>query len=88
MRLALLRQYFGRSRFGTIHGFVVGILMLGQIAGPPLAGWVFDRWGSYQDIWFVFAGLAVVAVTIMATIPPLDNTIKLHDKSRPLDGTL
>ena len=75
VRLALLREYFGRSRFGTILGFVFGVMMLGQIVGAPLAGWVFDKWGSYQGIWFVFAGLGVAALATMLTIPTLDSTI-------------
>jgi len=69
MRIALVREYFGRARFGTIHGFMVGIMMLGHIAGAPLAGWVYDNWGSYQGIWFVFAGLTFLASVIIATTP-------------------
>ena len=69
MRSILIWKYFGRSRFGTIHGFAVGIMMLGHIGGAPLAGWVFDNWGSYQGIWFVFAGLAIVAVLTILTTP-------------------
>ena len=76
LRFALLRQYFGRRRFGTIHGFVVGIMMLGHMAGPPLAGWAFDTWGSYQGIWFAFAGLAAAAVVVMVTTPSVGNTIQ------------
>jgi len=75
MRAALLREYFGRSRFGTIYGFVAGIAMLGQLAGPPLAGWVFDKWGAYQGIWFALAGLAVAALVIMLTIPSSHSRI-------------
>jgi len=69
MRAALLREYFGRSRFSKIYGFVTGVSMLGAIAGAPLAGWVFDKWGTYQWIWFAFAGLAVIALVLVATIP-------------------
>ena len=69
LRAALAREYFGRTNFGTIFGLIVGISMLGSIVGPPLAGWVYDNWGSYQDIWFVFAGLAVVALISISTIP-------------------
>ena len=69
LRAALAREYFGRTNFGTIFGLIVGISMLGSIVGPPLAGWVYDNWGSYQDIWFVFAGLAVVSLISISTIP-------------------
>ncbi|MBA7584611.1 L-lactate transporter [subsurface metagenome] len=71
-RGVLLRKYFGRSNFGTIYGFMMGIAMIGTIAGAPLAGWVFDNWGSYQGIWFAFAALAVVALIVIATTPPVN----------------
>jgi MFS family permease len=80
LRASLVRQFFGRSNFGTIHGLVIFIMMLGSIAGPPLAGHVFDNWDSYRAIWFVFAGLAVVALIVMATTPPVSATIQPADK--------
>ena len=67
IRAVLLREYFGRSRFGTIFGFAMGVMMLGNIIGAPLAGWVFDNWGSYQSIWLVFAGVAVVGLVLVVT---------------------
>ncbi len=82
MRAALLRQYFGRSKFGTIFGVLMGMVMLGNIIGAPLAGWVFDNWGSYQGIWFVFAGLDVVAMIILVTTPLVPATVQLSDRAR------
>ena len=73
LRAALAREYFGRTNFGTIFGLIVGISMLGSIVGPPLAGWVYDNWGSYQGIWFVFAGLAVAALISISTIPAVST---------------
>ncbi len=69
MRAALLREHFGRSNFGTIIGFLMGMIGLVGIAGPIFAGWVFDNWGSYYAAWLVFVGLTVAAVIIMATVP-------------------
>jgi len=80
MRAALVREFFGRSHFGTIHGFMMSVAILGAIAGPPLAGWVFDNRGSYQGIWFVFAGLAIAALIMVATTPPVSATIQQADK--------
>ena len=82
MRVSLLREYFGRSRFGTIIGFNTGIMMLGGMAGAPIAGWVFDKWGSYQGAWLVLAGLAIAAVVIIATTPPVRTTTWPVDKPR------
>ena len=71
MRPALLREYFGRSQFGSIHGFTVGVLQIGIMAGPALAGWAFDSWGSYQGIWFIFAGVSIAAGIAILNTPPL-----------------
>jgi MFS family permease len=69
LRPSMTREYFGRTSFGTIFGLVIGINMLGNFAGPPAAGWVFDTWGSYQSIWWVLAGLAPAAMVTVLTIP-------------------
>jgi len=82
MRATLLREYFGRSRFGKLYGFVVGVSMLGAITGAPLAGWVFDKWGTYQWIWLAFAGVAAVALAIVMAIPPVKDRVHLNDKLR------
>jgi len=70
LRPSLLREFFGRTYFGSVFGLIIGINMIGNIIGPPLAGWVYDNWGSYQQIWFVFAGLAAAALISMLTIQP------------------
>ncbi len=65
----LAREFFGRRNFATIIGFMLGISQLGNVAGPPLAGWVFDTWGAYQGLWLVFAGLMVAAFFSIVTTP-------------------
>ena len=79
MRAALLREYFGRAKFGTIFGSMMGMVALGVIVGPLFAGWVFDNWGSYHAAWLVFACLVFVALIIMSTTPPADTTVQLVD---------
>ncbi|MFC2003852.1 MFS transporter [Chloroflexota bacterium] len=81
LRPSLTRQFFGRANFGTILGLIIGINMLGSIIGPPLAGWVFDNWGSYQGIWFVFAGLSAAALISVLTTPPISTTVQLVDRA-------
>ena len=66
---SLVKQYFGTAYFGSIYGFVTGIAMLGGVLGPPLAGWVYDMRGNYQGIWLAMAGLSIVAIMSMITIP-------------------
>ena len=68
MRITMTLEYFGRNRFGTIFGFLIGTSMLGTVTGAPLAGWVFDNWHSYRGIWFAFAVLAIIALVLVVTI--------------------
>jgi len=83
LRASVLREFFGRGSFGAIHGFVLGMIALGSVVGPPLAGWVFDRWGSYQPIWVAFAGLAVVAVLAAITMPSVSHAVQPVNKTQP-----
>jgi len=82
LRPSLTRDFFGRLNFGSVFGLLMGLSMLGGLIGPPLAGWVYDNWGSYQNIWFVFAGLAVVGCILMLTIPSISATTQPSDKAQ------
>lgn len=53
---AIRADYFGRTYFGAIMGASTTIIMIGQIAGPLLAGLLADRTGDYV------AGFTVLAV--------------------------
>ncbi len=75
-RISLLREYFGRSSFGTILGLISGVMMLGNITGAPLTGWVFDTWGSYKGAWFGLSILTIVAAVLAYSIPPLSGKNK------------
>ncbi|UCB42865.1 MAG: MFS transporter [Dehalococcoidales bacterium] len=70
MRPALVQEYFGRSSFGTIFGIIIGAGMVGSIGGPALAGWAYDNWGSYQDMWFLMSAVPVVALIAMLLMSP------------------
>ncbi|MFC2025546.1 MFS transporter, partial [Chloroflexota bacterium] len=80
IRMALVRQYFGRRSFGTILGLIAGATMVGSIAGPPVAGWVFDTWGSYQGIWLAMAALTLMGLVLILTMPHEDSTIQPASK--------
>jgi MFS family permease len=69
LRVALLREFFGSTRFGSILGIVEAIGMIGSLVGPPLAGWVFDEFASYQYMWYAVAGLMFLALVLMKTMP-------------------
>jgi MFS family permease len=71
MRPALVQTYFGRKGFGTIFGLMMGINMIGSIAGPPLAGWAFDTWADYQPMWLIMAVVPAAAVLATAALSPV-----------------
>jgi MFS family permease len=73
---AIVRDYFGRARLGTILGFVLGITMLGSIMGPPLAGWIFDTFDSYRSAWFACAGIVAIGLISLITTPPKTDATK------------
>lgn len=65
---ALTSYLFGRRHFGSIYGLIMGIAVIGNASGAPLAGWVYDTWGTYQWYWLAMAGVAVVGVVVVMTI--------------------
>lgn len=78
---ALGREYFGRTKFGSIYGLMEGIGTIGAIIGPTLAGWAYDTSGSYQIIWLLLAGLAVLAMISVFTITPISYVMKRDDSA-------
>jgi len=72
--LTLLREHFGRARFGSILGIIIGGALLAGMIGAPLAGWVFDSFGSYTGAWFGFAVITIVGMLSILTTPPSAKT--------------
>jgi len=65
LRPAMTREYFGRGRFGSIFGLVMGITAIGGIVGPPLTGRLFDTIGDYRPAWLVFGSMALTAACLV-----------------------
>ena len=59
----------------------MGVSIAGSITGPPLAGWVYDNWGSYGGIWFVFAAFTIVGIISILTIRPVRKATELNSES-------
>jgi sugar phosphate permease len=53
----IVAQYYGRSAYGTISGFVQPFSMAGLAAGPLVASITFDVTGTYFGVFLSFAGL-------------------------------
>jgi MFS family permease len=73
VRISLAREYFGRTNFGSIFGLVMGLSVVGSIVAPPLAGWVYDTWGRYQVIWFVYAALPFAVLGTVCSLPTVER---------------
>ncbi|MBN2062943.1 MAG: MFS transporter [Deltaproteobacteria bacterium] len=70
---ALLMENFGRARLGSIVGLSQGLAMIGSVSGQPLAGWVFDTYGRYQEAWIAYAVVVAVGTISVVTIPKLNK---------------
>ena len=79
IRISLIREYFGRGNFGTILGFVMGMMMLGSITGAPIAGWIFDTLGSYKAAWLGFCAFTIAGAVLTLTIPSFSNNNRKSD---------
>jgi MFS family permease len=75
MSVALLREYFGRARLGTILGLAAGVAYTGSLVGAPISGWIYDAYGSYQVAWFALACLSVAGMFSFITTPPASRTM-------------
>jgi len=55
VKTIIVGDYYGRKNYGTIFGVIQGLSTLGGIAGPLIAGLVYDINGSYQLAFTSFA---------------------------------
>jgi MFS family permease len=74
LALSMLLGYFGRVRPSTIVGLFMGVVVIGSLVGPPLTGWIFDRYGSYQIAWYAFVGVTFAGMIILSINPPVNGT--------------
>jgi len=64
-------DYFGRDSYGAIRGLALPVQVVGQAAGPLLAGVLYDASGDYALAMKAFAGIALAAgLVALAARPP------------------
>jgi sugar phosphate permease len=80
MHPALFREYFGRDSLSALLGFSMGLAYSVSIAGPPMAGWVFDNYGSYFYAWIALAGVAFVALILFLTSPSVGGSKRIANR--------
>jgi MFS family permease len=65
---ALVGDYVGPQKTARVFGFITFIFALGQIAGPAVAGFLAERYGSFSSSFLMaalFAGLAVLLTSFL-----------------------
>lgn len=57
----IVAQVFGTKYMATLFGIVFFSHQLGSFVGVWLGGWLYDATGSYDIVWWISAGLGLVA---------------------------
>ncbi len=70
----LVAELFGLRSHGSIFGAVDFGFTLGAAAGPFVAGYAFDVFGSYQVVFLVGAALAVTGIILTTLLMPMKKT--------------
>lgn len=70
LRFALQADYFGTENLGAIMGAMALVGMVGGLASPIVAGWIFDFTGSYNLAWQLFALISIPAIPMMLLAKP------------------
>lgn len=76
VRAGLIRDYFGRKNFGSIHGVSLSIMTVGAIIGPAFAGWIFDLNKSYDLAWQICFWGMVITLPLILAIPKDPDCLK------------
>ena len=69
-------NYYGRDALGWIRGISETGVLMGQAAGPLLAGALFDSRGSYTFVFLLFGGIAFTCSLIVLLAKPPVRTAK------------
>lgn len=80
---SLIGEVFGRENFGTIMGTMSPCMLPIQILGLPLAGYVYDRTGSYDMAFKIFLGVYCAAAFSMFFLKKRDVDQRIKRTLRP-----
>lgn len=70
---AAVAQIFGVSHFSMLSGFVFFSHQMGSFMGVWLGGFLYDRTGSYDLVWYIAIALGVLAALL--NLPIKESTI-------------
>jgi predicted MFS family arabinose efflux permease len=66
----LTARYAGLRSFGTIFGFMAGLVALASAVGPVVAGLSFDRFGSYAPLLVAGAIISLICGLLIFSLGP------------------
>jgi MFS family permease len=65
---SLTAVLFGATHYGRVMGLMSPVMMSVVLAGPPFAGWCYDRSGSYVPALAAFAAVLLLALIALSRI--------------------
>jgi MFS family permease len=68
VKAIIIGDYYGRKNYGTIYGVIQGISVFGGIAGPLIAGLVYDINGNYHPAFISFAVIMAFTALLVSFI--------------------
>lgn len=69
-------EFFGRAHFAKIRGTMSFIQTWGAVAGPFIAGALYDRTGTYTHLLWGLAGLLLITAALYALV--VNPAMKMH----------
>ena len=66
----LVREHFPAKIMGSVFGVVAMIAALGMALGPPVGGWLFDRFGGYGWLFVASSAIGIAAALLAMTVRP------------------
>ena len=73
---AIVAQIFGVAHLSMLGGFVFFSHQVGSFMGVWLGGYLYDRTGSYDLVWYIAIALGVAAALV--NLPVRENAIRRH----------
>lgn len=64
-------EYFGTRSHGAIFGILVFCGTVGGFVSPPLAGYFFDKTGSYDTPFLILTALSIIGFIVISQLRPL-----------------
>ena len=67
--IALRADLFGRQNYATISGISMSLTMIGTVASPVFAGYLYDVTRSYTTAFYLLSASVIISATFFLLIP-------------------